>query len=183
MGTMTELIHNGLHMAPGKSTGEIVSIDIEPGGPATPVGYIGLCELGADGPGSPSLIRFRSPLCPTPWGEWTTRCEEEVQLADSVRTDGEREILRGRWDLIDDIDNHARLFGSAPIPNPFPQPEFRRPEPEPFDRVWAWLTPLFAGKVLTAYNAVYDRSCLSDMVQAAGCGALPTHWSGLTASP
>ncbi|WP_280365716.1 hypothetical protein [Nocardia wallacei] len=90
-----------------------------------------------------------------------------------MRTDAERERLRGRWDLSDDIEHHARLFGTTPISDPFPQPEFRRPEPEPFESVWTQLEPRLAGKVVTAYNAHYDNTCLRDLVRATHRSASP----------
>ncbi|WP_280346061.1 hypothetical protein [Nocardia abscessus] len=93
--------------------------------------------------------------------------EEQVELIHSMRTDADRECLQGRWDLSDDIEQHKRLFGSSPIPNPFPQAEFRRPEPEPFETVWARLEPWLAGKFLTAYNASYDQTWIDQLVLAA----------------
>ncbi|MBC7299438.1 hypothetical protein [Nocardia salmonicida] len=139
----------------------IVSIDIEPGGPATPVGYLGICEIGPDCTvGSPALIRFRTPLYQGSWEEWTTSCEEDLQAVHSMRSETEVEQLRGRWDISSEIEHHNRLFGFSPLPDPFDQAEFRRPEPEPFRQVWAELGPRLTGKTLTAYNAGYDKAVL-----------------------
>ncbi|MGF6889618.1 hypothetical protein ABIA39_009069 [Nocardia sp. GAS34] len=143
----------------------IVSIDIEPGGRSTPVGYIGICEVGCDGVGTPTLIRFRSPLCQYSWGEWVTSCEDQLAEIHAMRSETEQEHLHGRWDISDDIEQHTRLFGFSPLPDPFDQAEYRRPEPATFSQVWAELAPRLDGRILTAYNAAYDKAALDSLLQ------------------
>ncbi|MGY2119535.1 hypothetical protein ACW9HR_37100 [Nocardia gipuzkoensis] len=142
-----------------------MSIDIEPGGQSTPVGYIGICEVGCDGVGTPTLIRFRSPLCQYSWEQWVTSCEDQLIDIHQMRSEAERERLQGRWDISDDIEQHNRLFGFSPLPDPFDQAEYRRPEPATFSQVWSELAPRLAGTILTAYNAAYDRAALYALLQ------------------
>lgn len=130
------------------------------------MGYIGICEVSAEGVGQPALIRFRSPLCQDPWEDWVAACEDYLDMVHSTRSTTERERLQNRWDVSDDVEQHNRLFGFSPIPDPFPQAEYRRPEPEPFAQVWPQLALRLAGKIITAYNASYDQAALDGLLQA-----------------
>ncbi|WP_194838775.1 hypothetical protein [Nocardia sp. XZ_19_369] len=89
-----------------------------------------------------------------------------------MRSETEREHLQSRWDISDDIEQHTRLFGFSPLPDPFDQAEYRRPEPATFSHVWAELAPRLDGRILTAYNAAYDKAALDSLLQ-------PTYPHGL----